>query len=131
MQKGSCACGAITYELDDDNKAAMICYCRDCNKTSSGGALFLRTDKVNLRLKGSPKFWATNATQSGKESRRYFCPECGVHLWVEVDQWPSILTLKVGTLDDYADITLATEVHTRNAIKAFQPVQDVGQKRIP
>ncbi len=74
------------------------------------------------------------ATQSGKESRRYFCPDCGVHLWVEVDAWPTILTLKVrahmlfshkvGTLDDYSDITLAAEVNTSNAIKSFQPVYE-------
>jgi hypothetical protein len=44
------------------------------------------------------------ATQSGKESRRYFCPDCGVHLWVEVDAWPTILTLKVRK-DSHASLT--------------------------
>ncbi len=122
MQKGSCACGgsrrgpanpgAVTYELDDDTKKAGLCYCRDCNKTSSGGcvptpspsfsplasdpsALVLRIDKDKLHVKGDAKFWATSQTASGKEARRYFCPGCGAHLWVECDAYPQIVTAKV------------------------------------
>jgi hypothetical protein len=101
----------VTYELDDDTKKAGLCYCRDCNKTSSGGcvppsslpprfasdtsALVLRIDKDKLHAKGDTKFWATSQTASGKESRRYFCPGCGAHLWVECDAYPQIVTVKV------------------------------------
>ncbi|CAK9782642.1 unnamed protein product [Cutaneotrichosporon oleaginosum] len=131
MQKGSCACGAVTYELDDDTKAAGLCYCRDCMKTGSAGALVLRSAQSKFRVSGQTQHWATSQTQSGKEARRFFCPSCGVHIWAESDAYPQLVTIKVGTLDDYADVTLAMEVNTANAIKAFQPVKDVGQKRIP
>lgn len=34
----------------------------------------------------------------------------------------AVLITQVGTLDDYADVTLAVEVFTNNAIKSFQPM---------
>lgn len=104
-------------------------------------SLALRSTKDKFRISGEPSVWKTTKTDSGKEARRYFCSKCGTQMWAECDAYPDMVTIKVscishgafgtglaqcpphqvGTLDDYADVTLAVEVFTLNAIKSFQP----------
>ncbi|KAB1088023.1 GFA family protein [Neorhizobium galegae] len=78
MHKGSCLCGAVTFEIEGDLSAPDACHCSKCRKQS--GHFFASTDveKDRLTLKG-----AENITwfQSSEKVRRGFCTTCGSSLF--------------------------------------------------
>ncbi|EUB97013.1 glutathione-dependent formaldehyde-activating GFA [Rhizobium sp. CF080] len=78
MHKGSCLCGAVTFEIEGDLSAPDACHCSKCRKHS--GHFFASTDVVRERLaiKG-----AENITwfQSSEKVRRGFCATCGSSLF--------------------------------------------------
>lgn len=70
-------------------------FCGLLSPPTDGSALVLRTERDKLRITGEPKVWGTTETSSGKETRRYFCGDCGTHIWAESDAYPSVRTVKV------------------------------------
>ena len=43
-----------------------------------------------------------NFVKNDNTPRRYFCPNCGTHIYAESPARPDHLVLKIGTLDDIA-----------------------------
>ena len=78
MHKGSCLCGAVTFEIEGELSAPDACHCSKCRKQS--GHYFASTDveKDRLTLKG-----VENITwfQSSEKVRRGFCTTCGSSLF--------------------------------------------------
>ncbi|MCJ9671384.1 MULTISPECIES: GFA family protein [unclassified Neorhizobium] len=78
MHKGSCLCGAVSFEIEGELSAPDACHCSKCRKHS--GHFFASTDveKDRLTLKG-----AENITwfQSSEKVRRGFCTTCGSSLF--------------------------------------------------
>lgn len=78
MHKGSCLCGAVTFEIEGDLAAPDACHCSKCRKHS--GHYFASTDvaRERLAIKG-----AENITwfQSSEKVRRGFCATCGSSLF--------------------------------------------------
>jgi hypothetical protein len=50
-------------------------------------------------MAGSPRGF-TKQADSGNPLTRYFCPECGSHLYTVSPVHPEVLYVKAGTLDD-------------------------------
>ena len=99
-KRGSCYCGSFEYELTAPFDAQLQCHCRDC-RYSTGGApnTVGLTKRENFKVrKGS----LNNFVKSGNTPRRYFCPNCGTHIYAESPARPDHLVLKIGTLDDIA-----------------------------
>jgi hypothetical protein len=98
---GSCLCGAVTYEVDEDLGGVITCHCTDCQKWSGAGAthnIVVDTDKFAI-TKGEPKTYAKLA-DSGRTLVRYFCPDCGSPIFSRRKEMPEFTVLKAGTLDD-------------------------------
>lgn len=80
MHKGSCLCGAVTFEIGDVLKAPDACHCTKCRKTS--GHYFASTDvaKDKIRIEGQENVrWY----QSSEKVRRGFCATCGSSLFFD------------------------------------------------
>ena len=77
MTRGSCLCGAITFEIDAAGVVASVaCYCVNCRKVSGGQF------GVYLQVKRSAFRWLTGedrvaAYESSPGNRRAFCATCG------------------------------------------------------
>lgn len=78
MHKGSCLCGAVTFEVTGDLPAPDACHCRKCRKHS--GHYFASTDVPRSALTVSG---AEHVTwfQSSDRVRRGFCSVCGSSLF--------------------------------------------------
>lgn len=80
MHKGSCLCGAISFEVAGDLPPPDACHCTMCRKTS--GQYYAGTDvpKDALTVTGSE-----NVTwyQSSEKVRRGFCSTCGSSLFFD------------------------------------------------
>ncbi|CDN49344.1 GFA family protein [Neorhizobium galegae] len=78
MHKGSCLCGAVTFEIEGDLSAPDACHCSKCRKHS--GHFFASTDvaRERLAIKGTENItWF----QSSEKVRRGFCATCGSSLF--------------------------------------------------
>jgi len=78
MRKGSCLCGAVTFEVEGDLPPPDACHCRKCRKHS--GHYFASTDvpRSALTIRGADKVtWF----QSSEKARRGFCSTCGSSLF--------------------------------------------------
>ena len=80
MKKGSCLCGAVSFEVAAELPGPDACHCTMCRKQS--GHYFASTDvpKAALTVAG-----ADNVTwfQSSEKVRRGFCATCGSSLFWE------------------------------------------------
>lgn len=80
MHKGSCLCGAVSFEVEGVLAPPDACHCTRCRKTS--GHYYASTDvaKDALKVTGSE-----NVTwfQSSEKVRRGFCATCGSTLFFD------------------------------------------------
>ena len=88
MKKGSCLCGAVTYEVEGPLGPIDACHCTQCRKTS--GHYWASTDvpKSAVKIHGADKVtWY----RSSEKVRRGFCSTCGSALF-----WDPIYKDKFG-----------------------------------
>ncbi len=78
MHKGSCLCGVVTFEVDQELAAPDACHCSQCRKQS--GHVFSSTNVARDRLTvngGKSVRWF----ESSEKARRGFCATCGSSLF--------------------------------------------------
>lgn len=115
-RSGSCACGAIHYDVAADPLVVLNCHCRDCQRASgtafSTVAVF---PAVAVAVRGAPKWRATTA-DSGNVVRRAFCPECGSPMFSASAAMPALLVIKVASFDDPAPLKPTFDIWTDGAL---------------
>jgi hypothetical protein len=76
MHKGSCLCGAVTFEVNAELGDATACHCTQCRKQT--GHYFASSDvpRAALHVKGEVSWFA-----SSEKVRRGFCARCGSTLF--------------------------------------------------
>ena len=95
MHKGSCLCGAVTFEVEGELHPPDACHCRQCRKQS--GHYFASTDVPRgavTVLGGDKVTWF----RSSEKVRRGFCSICGSALfWDPIEKdWTG---LSMGAFD--------------------------------
>jgi hypothetical protein len=80
MHKGSCLCGAVSFEVEGALKAPDACHCSQCRKQSGHFWASTGVARETLNIRG-----AENLTwfQSSEKVRRGFCATCGSFLFWE------------------------------------------------
>ena len=106
MHKGSCLCGAVSFEVAGELPPPDACHCTMCRKTS--GHYYAGTDvlKDALTVTGSE-----NVTwyQSSKKVRRGFCSTCGSSLFFDPPHrdW---IGVSMGAFEKPTDTKLAIHI---------------------
>jgi hypothetical protein len=93
---GSCQCGAVQFRVESDTPYPfMFCYCSICRKTSGALTSNIMGKRATLRVTGAKHLKCYHAVirRRGKratrsEGERWFCGECGSHLYLLDDRWP-------------------------------------------
>jgi hypothetical protein len=106
MHKGSCACGAITFEVEGRLPGPDACHCGKCRKHS--GHYFASTDvqrsAVTIRGEQNVSWY-----QSSDKARRGFCAICGSSLF-----WDPLfldwIGIAMGAFDTPTDTHLAVHI---------------------
>lgn len=96
--RGSCPCGAISYEVDLLDMPIGHCHCATCRKAHASA--FTTTAGVmrrHFRLTAGEDKLRAHESSPGK--LRCFCGECGTHLVAHRPAQPHVI-LRVATLDD-------------------------------
>lgn len=106
---GSCQCGKVTFTVDSETPVPfMYCFCSICRKTS--GAAFgcnIMGRRETLKVKGKRHLRFFHARMRSKtkartrlsEAERWFCGECGTHLYLVDDRWPDGVWPNAGAID--------------------------------
>lgn len=107
MHKGSCLCGAVTFEVGMALPPPDACHCTQCRKQS--GHYFASCDvpRDALTIQGSDRLtWY----QSSEKVRRGFCATCGSSLfWDPVHRdW---IGVAMGAFDAPTHTRLAIHIH--------------------
>ena len=111
MHKGSCLCGAVTFEVEGGLNAPDGCHCRECRKWT--GHFLASTDvpRSALTVHG-----AENVTwyRSSEKVRRGFCSRCGSSLFFdpldrEKHDWTGIA---MGAFDTPTETAMALHIFT-------------------
>lgn len=89
MPKGTCLCGAITFEVSAPLAPADACHCSQCRKQTGHYFASTNVPRVALTVRGEDKIaWY----RSSQKVRRGFCSVCGsVLFWDPIERdWTSV-----------------------------------------
>lgn len=76
--RGSCLCGAVTFELQPPLSALYHCHCSRCRKASGGGhATNLRVEAGQLRWLSGEALITRFKLADAKRFGKWFCSRCG------------------------------------------------------
>ncbi|HEY1427330.1 MAG TPA: GFA family protein [Caulobacteraceae bacterium] len=97
MIRGSCLCGAVTWEADALAGPIGHCHCRTCQKAH--GAAFATTARaMRAAFRWTRGDEARRSFESSPGKLRWFCSRCGSQLmaeWTAQDQ----VILRIGSVD--------------------------------
>ncbi|WP_417354553.1 GFA family protein [Gallaecimonas pentaromativorans] len=123
MLKGSCLCGAVTFEMDDRFMAFHLCHCQQCRKmTGSAHAANLFTTPNNIR-------WLSGETQlarydvPGRTISNAFCRQCASAL-PYLSLSGKALVVPAGSLDDAPSIVPQDHLFWAERAPWYQEVQN-------
>jgi hypothetical protein len=126
---GHCHCGAISFEADTDTSKVIACHCTDCQVFSGGPfRTVLPIPAEKLRLKGTPQTYVKVAA-SGNERLQGFCGTCGTHLYATEVGTPKVFGMRIGCIDQKAELTPTMQVWGQSAMPWLDKV--VGDQRAP
>ena len=98
MLKGSCLCGAVSYQVNAELDTIILCHCQKCRK--SNGSAFganapIKAGNFTL-LTGKD---ALAGFKSSPDLVRHFCRNCGSPIYSQRPSTPELVRLRIGTLD--------------------------------
>ena len=94
--EGSCQCGKIAFSVQSETPVPyMFCFCTICRKTGGGAFgcnIMGLASTLKVRGKGL-RFYHARIRERGKrtvlsKAKRWFCGDCGSHLYLTDDRWP-------------------------------------------
>lgn len=107
MHKGSCLCGAVSFEVAGPLKPPIACHCSQCRKQS--GHFWASTDvaRAALTIRGADRLtWF----HSSDKVRRGFCSACGSSLfWDPIEK--DTIAVAIGAFDRPTDTRLAIHIY--------------------
>ena len=122
---GRCHCGSIAYEADVDPARVSACHCTDC-QTLSGSAfrVSVPAPRESFRLTGEPRRYIKVA-ESGNRRIHAFCGECGGPVYSCAIDDPPTYTLRVGCLDQRAELPPRRQIWCQSAVAWSMDLRDV------
>jgi hypothetical protein len=128
--RGSCLCGGVRYEVDEELVTAGYCHCTRCqHRTGTAAAASGQIVPGSLRVVAGEELiraWAPG----GGGFEKCFCGECGSALWSVNPADRDQLFIRLGTFD--------TDPRVRPQYRQFvgyaapwEPVPDDGLPRYP
>jgi hypothetical protein len=123
---GQCHCGQIANEALVDPERVTICHCTDCQRlTGTAYRVTVPAPTASFRvLRGTVTTYVKTGS-SGRQRVHGFCPQCGSPIWSAAAQDPPTYGLRVGTLDQRADLPPKKRIWCRSALAWSESVAGV------
>jgi hypothetical protein len=122
---GRCHCGAVQLRALVDPSRVFVCHCSDCQVlTGSAYRVVVPALAGSCELTGPVTEYARRA-DSGAVRLQVFCPTCGTPLLAQSADGQGLATLRVGVLDQRADLAPVAQLWQRSALPWVQGLHDV------
>lgn len=124
MHRGSCLCGAVTFEVEGALRGPDACHCTICRKVS--GHIYAGTDvkRANVTIHGEEHVtWY----RSSEKVRRGFCKTCGTNLFFDPPPERDWLGIAMGAFDSPTDTKLVVHIYTANKGDYYEIADGVPQ----
>ncbi len=126
MTRGSCLCGAVSFELDEEHAQVINnCHCSRCRK-GSGAAFgsFLQIDLEHFHWLSGREHIRTFSPVPGNP--RPFCTLCGSRLPIVMEEYQHV-AVPAGLLDDDPGIRPALHIWVGSKAPWFDICDDLPQ----
>jgi len=111
MHRGQCLCGEVVYEIHGDLGGIEFCHCSQCRRASGTAfASNMNVEAASFRLVQGEAALKAYESSPGKE--RVFCAICGSPIISRLMADPSVVRIRVGTLDEPVAAKPAFDFHT-------------------
>lgn len=100
-REAKCSCGQLMVRVVGDPKVVVACSCRKCQRRTGSvfGVSSYFEDGQLVEITGESQVFET-ATESGRASKRYFCPYCGTAVYWKGAIFPGHTGIPVGAFAD-------------------------------
>ncbi len=122
MIKGSCLCGAITFETAATPVAASMCHCGQCRKQSGGVWSSAQVPETDLTISGPVSWFAASP-----KAKRGSCPTCGSFLFWQGTGEDSI-SFALGAVDGPTGLTLEKHIFVADKGDYYQIADGLPQQ---
>ena len=96
----SCRCSQLRAIAEGDPVRVSICHCLACQKRSgSAFSAQARWETDCVHFEGESKQW-TRTADSGQQTTYHFCPLCGSTVYYGGGNFPELVAIPLGVLDD-------------------------------
>ena len=127
---GECMCGQVNFTVDRPLIGAALCYCKRCQRrTGTGVSATALTQPGSFSLTAGEELVASYEPGDGGFNK-FFCRECGGHLYTSHPDNPEILAIRLGALNEDPGIRPMAHQFTAYAAPWF-PVPDDGLPNFP
>jgi hypothetical protein len=104
--KGSCLCGAVSFQASGNASGFAACHCTQCRKQSGHVWASAHVPDDALSIDGEVRWF-----QSSPEAKRGFCPACGSFLFWKHDDDDHI-SFALGAIDGPTGAKLKKHIFT-------------------
>lgn len=126
MISGGCLCGKVRYTTSSPPISQGICYCSQCQKTGGAfGSPLMVLQQNTFECTSKLLSFCKTTSDRGSTVMRYFCKECGCHVFAQITDVPEIVTLRAATLDDCNVFRPEYLVFTRGMARSCAPLPQV------
>lgn len=126
MYQGSCLCGKVKIEFAGPIRRFHHCHCHTCRKAHATvyGSSALVRDAV-FQVTSNADLLATYDSSPGKT--RYFCSNCGSHMFAKCERDPEDVILRLGVLDGKLDIKAQSHIWTSHKADWYEIGDELPQ----
>lgn len=128
MIKGSCLCGAVSFEIHGSLRSVRYCHCMNCRKFS-GTAYAAWGLAETSQLTVTPSAPNVSKFNSGG-GHRVFCAACGSPLWYEPTGRPQLRGIPLGAIDEGSVPKPEMHVWTKSKVAWASILGDLPQHEI-
>lgn len=104
--RGSCLCGAVTFEVRSEPAGLSACHCSQCRKQSGHVWASAHVPDADLVVSGEVRWYA-----SSDHARRGFCPVCGSVLFWKSER-DGHISFALGAIDGPTGVKLKRHIFT-------------------
>jgi hypothetical protein len=125
--RGSCLCGAVSFEVTEPFAGVSQCHCTTCKRISGGtGTVSGRVRTGAIRIQSGQELIRTYQPSEG--TAKSFCSVCGSNLFG--GGWPDspMTTVRVSALDTAFDRRPEVHVFVRS-VAPWETLPDDGAER--
>lgn len=122
MLKGSCLCGAITFEATGTAKDPAACHCGQCRKQSGHYWAAVHVPFQGLTIEGETRWY-----EASPIAKRGFCPICGSFLFWK-GHGEAEIGIAMGALDEPTGLKLERHIFVADKGDYYDITDNIRQE---